>query len=524
MLSHSHLFDPARLRSLLEEFRRSMRRLLDDLCDELDGPYRRESIALRVPVGYVRWVGASLAREDFSHWRVVGWIEALNDLVYLLDVRRQLERDPDERGFAESFLAACEQQFYEHGYLDELFPRGTPDAAGLARRLNALCRTLARQATQESLFLVPGAACRWLWKTGRPDWSVRLDLSGDVERVEPPGCLAFGLDGAFLQPPAPVRRRLKASPRGILQVSRTGMSLLAGGVVADVWGNRSGGKERPLWRVRGPVHVISAVNNPPAFETGHPDVSHVTLGPTLVYGADRTPRTIVPTQLSLRPKFDRAFQVLRNAWPEGAGNVACLTTRIIPLKARGVVSFSYRHRPGLSFLNCFDRDDLDLVDDLVHENSHHHLNLLLRKAALIKGQHNEERFYSPWRRSLRPLRGILHATFTFTMGAILFERLAASDTLRSRDRMRSRFRCLEEVDSVRYSLHDLDDADMNLGWLTKPGAALIESLRQEIHVVKKRIAPCEPGVLASRHGPALRRHRQELQAARQTYGGGSVRK
>ena len=25
---------------------------------------------------------------------------------------------------------------------------------------------------------------------------------------------------------------------------------------------------------------------------------------------------------------------------------------------------------------CFERDNLDLVDDLIHENSHHHLNLL----------------------------------------------------------------------------------------------------------------------------------------------------
>ena len=59
--------------------------------------------------------------------------------------------------------------------------------------------------------------------------------------------------------------------------------------------------------------------------------------------------------------------------------LALLTSRIIPLKAKGVVSFSYRHRPGLSFINCFDRDNLDLIDDVIHENSHHHLNLLLRK-------------------------------------------------------------------------------------------------------------------------------------------------
>ena len=70
--------------------------------------------------------------------------------------------------------------------------------------------------------------------------------------------------------------------------------------------------------------------------------------------------------------------------------LALLTSRIIPLNAKGVVSFSYRHRPGLSFINCFDRDNLDLIDDLIHENSHHHLNLLLRKHVMYHGDHNQQ--------------------------------------------------------------------------------------------------------------------------------------
>ena len=76
--------------------------------------------------------------------------------------------------------------------------------------------------------------------------------------------------------------------------------------------------------------------------------------------------------------------------------LALFTSRLIPLKAVGVVSFSYRHRPGLSFVNCFDRDNLDLIDDLIHENSHHHLNLLLRKHVIYHGDHNQQIFYSPW--------------------------------------------------------------------------------------------------------------------------------
>ena len=207
-----------------------------------------------------------------------------------------------------------------------------------------------------------------------------------------------------------------------------------------------------------------------------------------------------------------------------------LTSRIAPLRASGVVSFSYRHRPGLSVINCFDRDRLDLIDDLIHENSHHHLNLLLRKAVLYKNDHNQEIFYSPWRRSLRPLRGILHATFTFTMGAILFERLSTwADTaqgkrqwkeagLTPRDLMRARFRCLEEIDSVRYSLQDLAHAGGQLKWLTSRGNQLVDQLAEELGHVERHMEKHRAEVSRSSFGQALRRHRAELVRARETCG------
>ena len=196
----------------------------------------------------------------------------------------------------------------------------------------------------------------------------------------------------------------------------------------------------------------------------------ITVGPTLVYGKDRQPRTVASTSADQVKRIKQAWTVVQEAWPEGHEVLALLTTRIIPLKAKGVVSFSYRHRPGLSFINCFDRDNLDLIDDVIHENSHHHLNLLLRKQILYHGDRNQQIFYSPWRRSLRPLRGILHAAFTFTMGAMLFERLSTWASgrggsarwkqagLTQRDLQRARFRCLEEVESVRYSIQDLEYA------------------------------------------------------------------
>ncbi|TKB75786.1 MAG: hypothetical protein E8D45_07395 [Nitrospira sp.] len=57
-----------------------------------------------------------------------------------------------------------------------------------------------------------------------------------------------------------------------------------------------------------------------------------------------------------------------------------------------------------------------------------------------------------------------------------------------------------------------------LGWLTASGWNLVESLKREIDRVETRIAPFERTVLRSTYGGELRRHRDELRRARQTYG------
>lgn len=507
MLTTFPLFDEPILSSLLKELRATMRHLVVDLCDELEGPYRHASRTLRIPTGFVRAVGASLNIEDFSNWKVVGWIEELNDVVYLLDVRDQLRRESDPRGFAEAFYSSCQSQFYEHGYLEELFPEGRPQWTALARRLDRLCEKLARQVSREALFLVPGLPCRWVEEHAPRPWSVPLDFGAQYERAELPDCIPYGLQGGALFPSAAVQRWLrKAGRRAALLIGTDRIDVCVGAqrvplLILDA---------SPQWQWRAEPSTRIAL--PLAAQEG------LTLGPTVVYGKDRAPVRVVSSALDLADRFARALSVIAAAWPEGAQNLALLTTRVIPLQARGVVSFSYRHRPGLSFINCFDRDQFDLIDDLIHENSHHQLNLYLRKATLIQGDRHEEIFYSPWRRTARPLRGILHAAFTFTMGAMLFERLSHSERLTAADRLRARARCVEEVASVRYALSDLGYAARRLGWLTASGAALVRSLTREIARAHRGLAAQEAGVWRSRYGPSLRRHQEMLRQARETYG------
>lgn len=459
------LFDDSALAALQNEFRASMRKLLADLCGELTRGAGRQ---LHLPIPLFRSIQRALPLSEFSSWKVVGWIEEINDLAYFLDVQRQLKRERDCAAFAESFLAACDEQFYEHTYLDELFPNRKPEPAKLPARLSRLCARLVASPRKESLLLAPDLLPKRAVVTSTKE--------PNFERAELPGTAAVGLHGAYVE----VKR---------------------GRLVLPDWLRRPG----PNW------------------------LGGLTLGPTIVYRRDKTPARIVLTRGNIAGRIQLALAVIETAWPEGARVLARLTNRIVPLKAKGVVSFSYRHRPGLSFINVFDRDDLDLIDDLIHENSHHHLNLLLRKAVLYHKDRNQEIFYSPWRRSLRPLRGILHATFTFTMGAMLFERLSSFEAraagqgprgkamLTDQQLLRARFRCLEEVASVRYSLKDLAYAK-KLGWMTATGWGLVSSLKREIDKAELRIAPFERSVLRSKHGRELTRHRKELAKARETYG------
>jgi len=103
----------------------------------------------------------------------------------------------------------------------------------------------------------------------------------------------------------------------------------------------------------------------------------------------------------------------------------------------------------------------------------------------------------------------LRSPFTFTTGAMLFERLSmwASGRggsarwkkagLTSRDLQRARFRCLEEVESVRYSIQDLEYAGWHLKWLTGSGQRLSSSWQKRSSRLNTSLHPKRKAVLAS---------------------------
>ena len=84
------LLDAPMLACLQEEFRLSMKRLLGDLCLDLESQYAEVAKSLALPVAYFRFLGQALERDAFAHWKVVGWIEAVTDLVYFIDLLKQI--------------------------------------------------------------------------------------------------------------------------------------------------------------------------------------------------------------------------------------------------------------------------------------------------------------------------------------------------------------------------------------------------------------------------------------------------
>jgi HEXXH motif-containing protein len=513
------LFDDAFLLALMKEFQWSMKGLLSDLCDDLEQQYPEAAARLRLPVELIRLVDNAISLDCYSHWRIVGWIETLNDLVYLIDLHEQAKRYGRDIEFLEQLYAECRQSWYEHGYAEELFPGGAVDDGRLAERIGRLCRRLAEDVTRQALLWDPALTCEWVRKTRRRSWGAGCDLAADFDRAELPYTLTVGADGPVYHAPRSLREALRGvAPRCRFIVTGGRMELRNGSRRFPFY--TAGTQARWHWRRQDPVVLLRNAGRT------------LTLGPTLVYGRNRAPARVCATPPRVAVRMRRALSVLEQAWPAGNECLSILTSRIIPLKAKGVVSFSYRHQPGLSFLNCFDRDRLDLIDDLIHENSHHHLNLLLRKHVLYRNDRNREMFYSPWRRTLRPVRGILHATFTFTMGALLFERLSTwgagvegsrrwrRSGFSMNDLKRARFRCAEEIESVRYSLRDLRQAERRFGWITKIGGVLTRLLARTLTGVQGRMEPNMAALLQSPYGGELVRHRRELQAARKRFGTG----
>jgi hypothetical protein len=309
-----------------------------------------------------------------------------------------------------------------------------------------------------------------------------------------PRSLVLGRARAILDGKSPLPPRLR------FRFERGGRYFLSGNGIA------LSGKLGGEWSIRAPRRSVTL----PA-RVGPWPILPVVVGEDGGKGSKPTDSAIAqqPARIAL------AREILAAAWPAGARTVDDFTRVIIPVFQPEVVSYSFASVPGWSYINLFHRDFVDLVDDLLHENAHHHLNHILADAPLLVGNDDELIYYSPWRETLRPLRGILHSVFTFHAGAELFRRLwraieGGVDLPRpftDGERKKIAARCLEETLQVRYSLIDLEHAHRRKK-LNARGFALARAIGRDM----AGFASLEPALRKTIRGTRFERSLKKLEA------------
>ncbi|MFG1493205.1 aKG-HExxH-type peptide beta-hydroxylase [Halobacteriovorax sp. ZH4_bin.1] len=219
------------------------------------------------------------------------------------------------------------------------------------------------------------------------------------------------------------------------------------------------------------------------------------------------------TSKEMTAKIEKAYRRLEKYTPELFTVFKEFTQTIIPINEKGIVSYSMQTLPGYSSINTYDRDDMDLMDDLLHENGHHVLNSYLNQEELLE-ELEEKIYYSPWRRALRPIRGIYHAYMTFYWALELFSSLSR---LTDHDFSESEFRKIQERAIEEYYMLQFCEQDLEKAYkeeIVSPEGyevylqfkAMVDSHREHIFALEKCL-----------NSNAVEELKNELLAARNEY-------
>jgi hypothetical protein len=206
-------------------------------------------------------------------------------------------------------------------------------------------------------------------------------------------------------------------------------------------------------------------------------------------------------------RIDLATKLIKKFSPESWERFSAFTDTIIPIKDKEFVSYSHQEFPCVSMINLYDRDFVDLLDDLLHENGHHHLNHYLNLEKLID-EPADMIYYSPWRRTQRPLRGIYHAYFTFFWAFRLFSDLATQDldtdlySFSEKEKEKIYWRAVEEFHMLTYTFDDLKWARKQ-GLISKTGWAIVSEQQKDLRRFARQLPMWERKV---------KKHRKELLA------------
>ncbi|MES2528287.1 MAG: HEXXH motif-containing putative peptide modification protein [Bdellovibrionota bacterium] len=218
-------------------------------------------------------------------------------------------------------------------------------------------------------------------------------------------------------------------------------------------------------------------------------------------------------------RIDLAHKLIRRFSPSSWDRFAAFTDKVIPIRNKEFVSYSHQEFPSVSMINLYDRDFVDLMDDLLHENGHHHLNHYLNLEKLID-EPADLIYYSPWRRTARPLRGIFHAYFTFFWAFKLFSDLANNDLANiwyeftPAEKEKIYWRAVEEFHMLKYSFEDLKWAKKKK-LISDTGWEIIAAQQKELLKFSAKIPKWERKLTT--HKKDLQKLKTELRTKKKKY-------
>lgn len=195
--------------------------------------------------------------------------------------------------------------------------------------------------------------------------------------------------------------------------------------------------------------------------------------------------------LQHREKIKKALERIERCHPKLYEFLFRFSSVIIPVNENGIVSYSMDTLPGFSCINTYDRDFVDLLDDLIHENGHHYLNSMIEGQDDLIIEDDDKIFYSPWRRALRPVRGLYHAVGTFYWAFELFKELRNFENLFSKDEMIKIHRRFVEESYMILKCKDQLAKAYEMNKITDYGYKFINSLVQNVYANESETSSSE---------------------------------
>ncbi|WP_232699921.1 aKG-HExxH-type peptide beta-hydroxylase [Brevibacillus daliensis] len=131
---------------------------------------------------------------------------------------------------------------------------------------------------------------------------------------------------------------------------------------------------------------------------------------------------LTPITLSDVWYYEKALDLVKEYWASMYTEIIGHIRLLVPLKTTALGGMTTSYFLGGIFLSHRAPDLFWTVENFIHEASHSRLDQLFEIDDIYLNE-EEERYYSPWRMDLRPIKGIVHGLYVFIRVAQWYERL-----------------------------------------------------------------------------------------------------